>query len=457
MSNIIGKKETKKIVNLALNMTKADQIEVVIFNYQQALTRFANNSIHQNVKESNSNVSIRVAFGKKIGFASTNALDPKKIKDTIKWAEEIARFQPENKDFVSLPEVKGSKYRDIKTFVKNTARFSNIDRAHAVAEIVDTAKNYSLTAFGSISNGAAEVCIGNSLGTFAYAICDDIFCNIVMSGKNSTGYAQSGTRDVDKIDFSALAEIAAKKALVSADPIELTPGKYTTIFEPLAASEFFDYLGDYAFNGKLYEEGRSYLTGKLGSKIVDERLTIIDDPYNRIGFTFMFDDEGVPKKKLVLVDKGVAKNIVYDSITASKAKKKSTGHALVAPNPFGPIPTHVTVRGGKKRFNKIVSETKKGILVTRFHYTNIIEPHKLTFTGMTRDGTFLVENGRITKGVKNLRFTENIIECLNRLGDISKRSVLIASEPGYGGRFASGTITPAIKIKDFNFTGATGF
>lgn len=454
---MIGKKEAKKIVNIALKHTKADQTEVVIFNQTQALTRFANNYIHQNVNESNSTISIRVVFGKKIGSASTNSLAPKKIKETVKWAEEIAKFQHENRDFISFPCVKKKEYRDIKTFVKKTAQFSSIERANAVAEIVDIAKKYSLTSFGSVSNGLAEICISNSLGTFAYAICDDIFCNIVMSGENSTGYVQSGIRDVDDMNFKSLAKIAADKALMSANPITITPGQYTTIFEPLAASEFLEFFGDFAFNGKLFEEGRSYLTGKLGSKIVDERITIVDDPYKKTGFVFPFDFEGLPKKKLVLVDKGIAKNLVYDSLTASKAKKKSTGHALLAPNPFGPIPLHLTMKGGSKSIEKMISETDKGILVTRFHYTNVIDPRKLTFTGMTRDGTFLIEKGKIKRGIKNLRFTENIIECFNRLDDISKKSILVASEPGYGSRFGSGIIVPSIKVRNFAFTGATDF
>jgi len=457
IEDMIGRKEVKKIVNLALKESKADQVEVNIFNYDQALTRFANNYIHQNVNESNTSISVRAIFGKKIGSASTNSLDPKKIKETVKWAEQIAQFQKENPDFRSLPRVKSKDYHKIKTYVEKTARFSNIERANAVAKIVNVAKKYSLTAYGSVSNGVAEICIGNSLGTFAYAVCDDVFCNIVMSGSNSTGYIQAGARDIAKIDFSALAEIAMKKALTSANPIELTPGKYTTIFEPLAASEFLDYLGYYAFNGKLFQEGRSYLTGRLGSKIVDEWITIIDDPYNKTGFSFAFDFEGVPKKRFVLINKGVAKNVVYDSLTASRAKKKSTGHALTPPNPFGPVPLHLSMKAGDKGLDEMISATEKGILVTRFHYTNVVDPHKLIFTGMTRDGTFLIEDGKITKGLKNLRFTENIIEALNRLDVISKDAVLVASEPGYGGRFATGNIVPAMKIKDFTFTSATKF
>lgn len=454
---MIGRKEAKEIIKLVSKETTADQVEVLIFNYDQALTRFANNHIHQNVNESNTSISIRVIFGKKIGSASTNSLEPQKIRETVRWAEKIATFQKENADFTSLPKAKPDGYRTIKTYFKKTAQFSDIERANAVAEIVDIAKEYSLTSFGSVSNGAAEVCIANSLGIFAHAACSDIYCNIVMSGDNSTGYVQSGTRDVTGMDFIRLAKTAAGKARMSVDPVQIPPGQYTTIFEPLAASEFLDYLTYYSFNGKLFQEGRSYLCGKLGTKVIDERITIVDDPFDKRGFTFPFDFEGVSKKKLVLVDKGIAKNVVYDSLTASRVKKKSTGHALAAPNPFGPVPGHVITKGCDKTLKQMISETEKGILVTRLHYTNLIDPYKLIFTGMTRDGTFLIENGKITRGLKNLRFTENVFEILNRVDAISKNPVLVASEPGYGGRFGRGTISPAIKIRDFTFTSATEF
>lgn len=444
-------------MQMVFEQSKADQVEVSIFNHEQSLTRFANNYIHQNVNESNSSISIRSIFGKKIGFASTNSLDPQKIKDTLRWAEKIAGLQRENKDFTSLLATKRKDYRAVKTFTKKTAAVSTVKRANAVTEIVNTAIKYSLTSYGSVSNGIAEICIGNSLGTFAYATCGDVFCNIVMAGDDSTGYAQKGTRDIDEIDFRELAEVAAQKAVLSAKPVELPPGQYTTIFEPLAAREFLDYLGYYAFNGKMYNEGRSFLCGKMGKKVVDDRITILDDPFLNKGFAFPFDFEGVPKRKLILINKGVAKNLVHDSLTAVKMKSRSTGHALSAPNPFGPIPMHLVLRGGAKSVDKMIKDTRKGLLVTRFHYTNIIDPYRLTFTGMTRDGTFLIEDGFITKGIKNFRFTENIIDCFNRIVDIGRRSYLVASDPGYGGRFANGTITPPLKISKFAFTSGTEF
>jgi predicted Zn-dependent protease len=402
-------------------------------------------------------VAVKSIFGKKIGSASTNSLSPQKIKEAVKWAETIAALQKDNPDFVSLARVKARDYKKVKTFVAGTSRISAGERAKAVIEIIEVAKKYSLTSYGSVSNGSGAVAIGNSLGTFAYSQASDIYCNVVMAGRNSTGYAQHGTRDIRDMDFGRLAETAARKAISSADPVDIAPGKYTTIFEPLAVNDIIGYLASYAFNGRMFLEGRSFLAGKMGKPVVNKRVTILDDPVGVRGFAFPFDMDGVPKKKLVLIDKGIAKNVVYDSITASKAGKRSTGHSIGFPNPWGPIPLHLTLKGGRTSLADMIKSTKKGVLVTRLHYTNVIDPHKIIFTGMTRDGTFLIEDGKITRGVKNLRFTENLFEALNRIDDVSKDPLLVADEPGYGARFAHGAIVPAVKIRDFTFTSATEF
>lgn len=454
---MIGKREAKKIVNYVIKMSKADQVEVSILNHRQALTRFANNNIHQNVSEVNGSISIRVVFGKKLGIASTNSLELPKIKETLEWAESIAQLQKENNDFVSLPKVMQNDYRPSKTHVRLTEEFSERDRARAVEDIVEVATKHAINAFGSVSNGLTEICVGNSLGTHAYSKCSDVYCNIVMATDNSSGYAQGGARDIRAIDFRELANAAARKAVMSRNPRDISPGKYVTIFEPLATGEFLEYMSFYAFNAKMLQDGRSFLCGKLGSKIVDEQITLIDDPFARKGFAFPFDFEGVPKKRLILVDKGIAKNVAYDSLTAFKESKESTGHALRAPNPFGPVALNIVMKPGESTIDEMIRQTEKGILVTRFHYTNVIDPHKLIFTGMTRDGTFLIEGGEITTGVKNLRFTENIIEVLNRLETVSSKPELVADDPGYGARFATGVIAPAIKVNEFNFTSSTEF
>ncbi|MEO0156250.1 MAG: TldD/PmbA family protein [candidate division WOR-3 bacterium] len=454
---MIDKKQAKKIIDFILKSSKADQTEVVIFDFDSALTRYANNYIHQNVRESNTGVHIRVAFGKKIGSSYTNSIAPEKLKETLRWAETIARFQIDNPYFESLPSVKINAYKKVDSFETKTTRMSPNERAESVREIIEVARKNNLTTFGSVSNGFSTVVIGNSNGTFAYRRSSDIFCNIVMATDNSTGYVQGGAKSIKEMNFKRMAKIAAEKALKSKNPIELPPGQYTTIFEPLAVSDIISYLAYYAFNGKTYEEGRSYLSGKLQTRVVDERITLIDDPFYRKGFPVPFDFEGVPKRKFVLIENGVAKNVVYDSITAAMGKKKSTGHALMYPNPFGPIPLHIVMKGGDSSIDEMIKTTKKGVLITRLHYTNVIDPYKLVFTGMTRDGTFLIEDGVITKGIKNLRFTDNIFDMLNRIEAISRKTELVAEEPGYGGRNPHGMVVPALKIKDFNFTSATEF
>ncbi|MCX7994786.1 MAG: TldD/PmbA family protein [candidate division WOR-3 bacterium] len=454
---MIEKKQAKKIIDFVLKESKADQTEVVIFDFDSALTRYANNYIHQNVHESNTGVSIRVCFGKKIGSSYTNSTEIEKIKETLRWAETIARLQKDNPYFESLPEVSCKSYKGVSYFDARTANMLPKERAEVVKEIISVAKANNLTCFGSVSNGTSTIAIGNSKGVFAYSRSSDIFCNIVMATENSTGYVQAGAKSVKEMNFNRMAKIAADKALKSKDPLELSPGQYTTILEPLAVSDIISYLAYYAFNGKTYEEGRSFLSGKLLTKVVDERVTIIDDPFYKKGFISPFDFEGVPKKRLVLIEKGVAKNVVYDSLTAAMARKKSTGHALMFPNPFGPVPLHIVMKGGDSSLEEMIKKTKKGILLTRLHYTNVIDPYKLTFTGMTRDGTFLIEDGVIVKGIKNLRFTENIFDALNRIESISRDTVFIADEPGYGGRMPRGMTVPALKIRDFTFTSATEF
>lgn len=454
---MIGKTQLKKLIDLVFRSSRADQVEVLIYGYNSALTRFANNYIHQNVNESDLSIGIRSIFGRKIGSASTNSLDPKRIREAVLWSERIASFQRDNPDFQTLPKVAPSAYRPSRGYVPETARFSNADRARAVAEIIAVAKKNSLTAFGSVSNGIAEIAVANNHGTFAFDRACDIFCNIVMTGATSSGYVQTGSRYAGRVNFRKAALTAARKALAAADPVALEPGPYTTIFEPLAVQDIVSFLAYYGFNGKMFEEGRSFLAGKLGQPVFDPGITIIDDPFNRRGFASGFDFEGVPKRRLVLVDRGRAVNVVYDSITAARAKKPNTGHALPAPNPFGPVPTHITIKGGTGSLEDLIRETARGILVTRLHYTNVIDPYKMVITGMTRDGTFLIENGAIVRAVKNFRFTENIIEALNRVEAVGRTSELVPFEPGYGARSGRGMFVPALKIRDFTFTSATEF
>ncbi len=454
---MLGQAKLNELIDFGLNHSRADQTEIVINYFESYLTRFANSAIHQNVAERNGSISIRVAVGKRIGSAKTNNFSPEAIIQTLNQALAIANFQPENPDFISLPKPSPNGYRRIDIYHKKTHNLSPKDRADAVKRIIETVKSANLRAFGSFTNGATEYGIGNSLGIRAYACGSDVFCNVVALGENSSGYAQAGARDVTKLKPEKVAESAIKKATAGQNPIAIEPGEYEVILEPLASAELLEVLGWTGFGAKTYQEGRSFMCDNLEKKIVGDNITIIDDAYNEQGFAFPFDFEGVPKQKVILIENGIAKGLVYDSLCANKENKESTGHALPAPNTLGPIPLNLMLMPGNSTLEKMISNAKKAILVTRFHYTNVVEPKKTIFTGMTRDGTFLVENGKITKAIKNLRFTENILRALNRVLEISQDLTLVGGGAGYEGRFPTGTLAPALRIESFNFSGKTEF
>ncbi|HID32042.1 MAG TPA: TldD/PmbA family protein [bacterium (Candidatus Stahlbacteria)] len=452
---MFGKRRLKELSRWLLSKSPADQTEILINCYQSRLTRFANNYIHQNVAELNTSFQIRVVLEKKIGIASANALNKTSLKKTLDDAVEIASHQREDPNFNSLPGPE--RYQRLKLYDEKTAQFSPGDQARGVRIAIDLAKSNNLNGYGSFSTGVSEVYITNSLGVDAYAVATDVYFNTVMMGEDSTGYADGASRRVTDIDVEAIALKAVNKALLGRRPAGLKTGGYTVILEPLATAELIDFLGWFGFGAKPVQEKRSFLVGKIGKKIVDSRVSLTEDPFHPQGLSFPFDFEGVAKKKVHLIKGGIAKNYVHDSYTGGREGKKSTGNALPAPNPYGPVPSNLVLKGGSKSPERIISETRRGLLVTRFHYTNIIDPVKTIITGMTRDGLFLIRGGEVVGAIKNLRFTESIIRALNNIEEIGRDLTLVGHGPGYSGRHATGTIAPTVKIRGFHFTGVTRF
>ncbi|MEW6686309.1 MAG: TldD/PmbA family protein [Candidatus Edwardsbacteria bacterium] len=452
---MIGEAKAKGFLKKALAISKAEQTEIILMCEDSYLTRFANSYIHQNVAEKNGYILVRAILGKKIGCASTNRLDEEAIKQTVKRATEIAHIQKENKDFKSLP-APTKPAKKLELFVEETARFSPKARAGMAQIVINQAEKNKVKAFGAISNGTAEVAIANSLGTMEYSVATDAFINIVIMSETGSGYAQAGSRDIKDIKIKKVAETAVEKAVRSQNPTEITPGEYTVILEEMAVAELLGFLGYLGFSALAVQEGRSFMIGKFGQKIMDEKITIVDDAYNTRSFSFPFDFEGVPKQRITLMENGIARNVVYDSMTADKEGKKSTGHALAAPLSY-PLPLNIMMRGGNSTIEEMIANTEKGIYVTRFHYCNVIDPMQVTVTGMTRDGTFLIENGKISRPLKNLRFTESILSAFNQVSAISQKTTLVTEGNFYGGRFATGVVVPAMKIEKFNFSGVTEF
>jgi predicted Zn-dependent protease len=275
-----------------------------------------------------------------------------------------------------------------------------------------------------------------------------------MENEKSSSYASFVARDPDQLDVDSLAAEAVKK-ISKEEPIQIEPGEYEVILEPYAVSEFLSFLGYLGFHALAVQEGRSFFSNRFGEKMVDEKVTIYDDGLDSEGLQVPFDFEGIPKKKVTFFERGAAKEVTYDSFTAGREGKDSTGHGLIAPNTAGPIPVNLFMKEGESSLGEMIQSVRRGIYVTRFHYTNVVEPMKAVITGMTRDGTFLIEGGEMTRPIKNLRFTESILKALSRVAAISKDRKICSEGTVYSRRFVTGTVAPAIKIDGFYFSGVS--
>jgi len=220
-------------------------------------------------------------------------------------------------------------------------------------------------------------------------------------------------------------------------------------------SELMSFLGYLGFHALAVQEGRSFFCNEFGRKMVDDKITIYDDGLDPEGLQVPFDFEGMPKQRVTFFEEGVARQVTYDSFTAGREGKSSTGHGLIAPNTAGPIPINLFMKEGESSLDEMIRSVRKGIYVTRFHYTNVVEPMKAVITGMTRDGTFLIEEGEIKSPIKNLRFTESVLKALSRVSAVSKKRRICSEGTVYSRRFVTGTVAPAIKVDGFNFSGVS--
>jgi len=447
-----GKEKIFSLINPIIKKSPADQTEAVVINSQAGLTRYANSTIHQNVFEVNSKIYFRVALGKKIGVASTNLLDKESLNRALEDAITIAKNQKETPDFTGLPGK--SSYKKLKTYSKKTANFTPLQRAQEIKKIFEMAAKRNFTVAGAFSTGESELAILNNKGVACFQPVSSAYINITAMSDNSSGYADGLSRNVDNLDIESLTETAIQKCLDSKNPQGLEPGEYTVILEPKAIAELLEWMNYIGFGAKSYQDGTSFLSGKLGQKIMGENVSIYDDGNDDMSMAFPFDFEGIPKKKIFFVQNGVAKGVVYDSITANKDKTKSTGHALTPDSPDRALALNLFIKGGDSNLKKMVESTERGILITRFHYINgLIDTNNAVMTGMTRDGTFYVENGKVRHGIKNLRFTESMLKAFSNVELLSRQRKLISSWWSDIGCIC----VPAMKIKNFRFTGKTEF
>jgi PmbA protein len=448
---MLGKKRIQEIADTVLARSTADQTEVVILANDEALTRFANSTIHQNVAETDAEVRVRAVLGTRVGVATTNNLADEALQHTLENALTIARLQPENPDFRSLPGPQP--LPNVTAFSEETAGCTPEQRATAAGAICMMARGAGVIASGALTTTVVEVAVANSLGTFAYYPTTYADINTVIMSDTSAGYASALALDVSAMDFEAIGREALEKCLHSQRPRDLAPGQYAVILEPYAVQDFVHMMSYTGFSAVALQEGRSFMNGKIGQQIVDPRISIWDDGLNTDGLPWPFDFEGVPRQRVDLIEKGVARGVVYDSYRAGKEEgKSSTGHALPAPSALGPLPLNVFIAPGNATLEDMIAAMERGLYITRFHYTRPAEPAKVVVTGMTRDGTFLIENGEIIYPVKNLRFTQSYLEALNHVQMVGSEARLLTGLSG----LARDSV-PALMLGEFTFTGATEF
>lgn len=444
-TELLGAGQIESILKRALGYSNADQTQVTVSVGSSNLTRFASSRIHQNVSWRDAHVRVRAIIGKKIGYAEGNSLDEDAIKATVEKAVEFARQQHENPEFVSLPgPIPMPDAPD--TYSQVTANFTPEDRARAVADLVKEASSRGAEAAGSYSTSVSEYGVANSFGVMAYRASTNANLSTVVTAGTGFGYAEDVGWDISQIDASKIGREASETAVRSKDPESIPAGEYDVILLPYAAGELVDFLSWLGFGALAVQEGRSFMNGKFGQRICGENVTIWDDGLDSRGMVSQFDGEGIPKQKVDLIVNGVANAVVYDSFTAYKEGKESTGHGVGGTGTHGPVAWNLFLAPGDATVEDMIASTERGLFVTRFHYTNVIHPIMTVITGMTRDGTFLVENGKIVKPVKNLRFTENVLSALSNVEMIGKDL-----------KRQSYATVPALKIKSFRFTGATEF
>ena len=445
---MISKKLAKTIFDEALAASTADETLVILSGGKSSLARFCNNQMDQHILKKNYTVTVVTAFGKKVGVASSNLFDRGELIRIVDVASTVAKRQKEDPLWQPLSSAMEYSFPE-GVFDKATTAENPNQRSEAVAKICDICSKDSKKVAGSLTTGDELLAIGTSHGLFAYhnwTTAD--FTLTVETPSGSSGWSEGCANSLGALDIEMLTQRALLKAELAQDPIDIDCGHYDAILEPPATGTLLRNMAVAGMGGLGFNEGRSFLSGRLGEQVLGENITMYDDYSKGTMKGLPFDCEGFPRQKLMLIEKGIAKAVAHSRRTSSKAGIENTGHALSYPSIYGPLPLNLHLDGGTTPKEEIIRNAQKALLITRTWYESITNPKLPELTGMTRDGTYLVENGKITKAVKNLRFNENLTSLFNRATALSKEVETINS-------WGITVTSPTIFVKDFTVTGQT--
>jgi PmbA protein len=443
-------RELRRIADTVLRIAKArgvSETEVSVDEIVDALTRFANNTIHQNVAEHGLTVSIRTVLDGRTARVTTNRVEEDALRSAVENCLSLASSQPKDPHILPMPGKQA--YRRMNRFTHATATLSAEERARAVKRACDLADKNDQVAAGIFSSGQSQTVLCNSRGLAASYRQTQSEFSVTMQKGSAASWAKANSGDVRKLDPIALAKTARQKAARALDPIELTPGRYTLILEPSAVLDILGFLF-YDFSATAVDDKRSCLSGRLGKQLLGKNITITDDVFHPEQLGPTFDGEGIPRQRVTLVDQGVIKNLVYSRRSAKKARTKPTGHGFPLPNEYGEAPMNLVIAGGKSSLEEMIASTERGLLVTRLWYIREIDPYEKVMTGMTRDGLFLVEKGKVGPSVRNFRFNQSILEMLRNVE-------LLGSAHRASGEESFEMVVPAMKVAHFQMSEVTKF
>jgi predicted Zn-dependent protease len=438
--SVLNRDEAKSLIDRIAKMSKAESIQVNIGGGYSANVRFADNQMSTAGGITNFTVVIQSSFGKKHAVVTTNDVSDEALRRAVESSEKLAKLAPDDPE--AMPALPPQQYQEVNAYFDSVANLTPGDRAKAALTALEPARNAGdLTTAGFIVTNAFSTAIGNDKGLFAYHRATNANYTVTVRTKDGTGSGWAGGEhnDWNQVDIAGLSQRAIEKAKLSRNPVAIEPGRYTVILEPQAVGDLVQLFANYV-GARQADEGRSPFSkqgggNKIGEKILDERVSLLADPFDSRVLAQPFDGQGMPLTRQVFVENGVLKQLFYTRFWAQKQGKTATG-----------APTSFIMSGGDASVEDMIKSTERGVLVTRLFYLREVDPRTILYTGLTRDGTFLIENGKISKAVKNFRFNESPLFMLNNLETLGRPVRLAGTEAG------GAIVVPAIKVRDFNFT-----
>ena len=443
-----GETRLLKALSTLVTRARADGASVCAHARTRQVFRFANEAIHQDLVQEGVTVTVKVLEDHRVGVASTQTLEPQSLARCVAAAREIARHSPAQRDLPGLPS--GHRLSTTTDVVPATTRVGPATIVSSIKRLFHLCKGAGAALAGSVVTGTDEFAVANSSGVSCYAASTVAGAKLVTMYRQVSGFASGVTRDVDRLDLEGLLKRSLTQSLHRREPVAIPLGSYEVILEPEAVAELVTWLSYTAFGAKSVEERTSFLAGRMGEQVMAEAITIYDDGNDPLGLRMPFDFEGTPKQRVTLIDRGTAAGIVYDAAYGARFGQPSTGHGMPPNEIDGPLPLHVAMAPGRAAIDEMIAACKRGLLIPHFHYVNgLLNPREALMTGLTREGAFLIERGKVAAPVKTMRFTQSLLAAFRRVLGVSKTRALVADPSQELGC----AIMPALHLAAFKFTG----